>query len=414
MEQPSGFVDQRYPHHVCKLQKSIYGLKQALRAWFNKLANTLLALNNILTGNNVPAMTQLVHCLQQHFTMKDLGSLNFFLGIHAQYMTNGMLLSQSKYTLDLLSRFKMKEAKPAKTPLPAGSQLSQQHGDPLENATEYRQLVGALQYLTLIRPDISFSVNQLCQFMHNPTSTHWTTAKRVLRYLKGSLNHGLMFTKGSLTLNAYSDSDWARNPDDRRSITGYAIYLGPCLISWSAKKQTVVSKSSTEAEYRSLALTTAELYWIRMLLQELKVPITIAPTLWCDNLRALSLATNPIFHARTKHIEVDYHFIKEKVVNKDITTRYLSTIDQVVDIFTKGLTSARFLLLRDKLKVIASPISLQGDVKVSRVSSASDGGLTNGLTQGHIQLDNEGNGALTSVLTNGIDSRLHSWKDRSR
>ncbi|KAF5480319.1 hypothetical protein F2P56_001079 [Juglans regia] len=154
----------------------------------------------------------------------------------------------------------MKEAKPAKTPLPAGSQLSQQHRDPLENATKYRQLVWALQYLTLTRLDISFSINQLCQFMHNPTFAHGTTAKRVLRYLKGSLNHGLMFTKGSLTLNIYRDSDWAGNPDDRRSTIGYAIYLGPCLISWSVKKQTVVSTSSIEAEYRSLALTNAELY----------------------------------------------------------------------------------------------------------------------------------------------------------
>ncbi|KAG6644158.1 hypothetical protein CIPAW_08G036000 [Carya illinoinensis] len=121
--------------------------------------------------------------------------------------------------------------------LTAGSQLSQNNGDPLENATEYRQLVGALQYLTLTRPYISFTVNQLCPFMHTPTSAHWTAAKRVLRYLKGSLNHGLLFTKGSLTLNAYSDSDWAGSPDDRRSTIGYAIYLGSCLISWSAKKQ---------------------------------------------------------------------------------------------------------------------------------------------------------------------------------
>ncbi|XP_035541384.1 uncharacterized mitochondrial protein AtMg00810-like [Juglans regia] len=317
-------------------------------------------------------MRGLINYLKQHFAMKDLGSLSFFLGIHVQYLTNGMLLSQSKYALDLLSQFKMTEAKPAKTPIPAGSQLSKHHGDPLENATEYRQLVGALQYLTLTRPDISFTVNQLCQFMHNPSTVHWTAAKRVLRYLKGSLNHGLLFTKGSLTLNAYSDSDWAGNPDDRRSTIGYAIYLGPCLISWSAKKQTMVSKSSIEAEYRSLALTIGEVYWLRMLLKELQVPLDTTPTLWCDNLRALSLATNPVYHAKTKHIEVDYHFIREKVVNKDITTRYLSTIDQVVDIFTKGLTSARFLLLRYKLRVTTSPINLQGDVR--RNSAGQDQG----------------------------------------
>jgi hypothetical protein len=220
-----------------------------------------------------------------------------------------------------------------------------------------------LQYCTLTRPDISFAVNQLCQFLHSPTTTHWTAAKRVLRYLKGSLNHGLHFGKGSLHLNAYSDSDWAGNPDDRRSTTGYALFLGPCLVSWCAKKQPVVSKSSTEAEYRSLAFATAELRWLRMLFQELDLYLHSPPTLWCDNLGALALASNPVYHARTKHIEVDYHFIREKVVNKEITTRYLSTHDQVADIFTKGLTTNRFLLLRDKLRVCSPPISLWGDVR---------------------------------------------------
>jgi hypothetical protein len=129
--------------------------------------------------------------------------------------------------------------------------------------------VGALPYCTLTKPGIAFTVNQLCQFMHSPITTHWTAAKRVICYLKGSFNHGLQFSKGSLQLNAYSDSNWAGNPDDRRSTTGYALFLGPCLISWSDKKQHVVSKSSTKAEYRSLAFATAELFWLRMLFQEL-------------------------------------------------------------------------------------------------------------------------------------------------
>jgi hypothetical protein len=396
MEQPPGFIDSKFPHHVCKLQKSIYGLKQAPRAWFTKLATTLLALgfseskvdyslfilhrsdvhlflliyvdDIIVTGNSLSAITHLISCLKQSFAMKDLGPLHYFLGIHVQPLLGGLHLSQTKYVSELLDRVHMTRAKPAKTPIPAGSQLSQHDGDPLPNATEYRHLVGALQYCTLTRPDISFAVNQLCQFMHSPTTTHWTAAKRVLRYLKGSINHGLHFAKGSLHLNAYSDSDWAGNPDDRRSTTGYALFLGPCLISWCAKKQSVVSKSSTEAEYRSLALATAELYWLRMLLQELQVFLSSSPTLWCDNLGALALASNPVYHAHTKHIEVDYHFIREKVVNKDITTRYMPTLDQIADIFTKGLTTNRFLLLRDKLKVCSPPISLRGDVRLHEPS----------------------------------------------
>jgi hypothetical protein len=200
--------------------------------------------------------------------------------------------------------------------------------------------------------------------MYSPTTTHWTAAKRVLRYLKGSINHGLNFTKGFLHLNAYSDLDWAGNPDDRRFTTGCDLFLGPCLISWCAKKQPIVSKSSTEAEYRALAFATAELCWLRMLLQELKIFLNCYPTLWCDNLGALALAFNLVYHTCTKHIEVDYHFIHEKVVNKDVTTRYLPTLDQLVDIFTKDLTTAWFLLLRDKLKVCSPPIRLQGDVRL--------------------------------------------------
>jgi hypothetical protein len=194
--------------------------------------------------------------------------------------------------------------------------------------------------------------------MHKPTTDYWSATKRVLRYLKGSIGHGLFFGKGSLTLNAFSDSDWVGNPDDRRSTTGYAIFLCPSLISWSAKKQHVVSESRTEAKYCSIAFAVAELYWLCMLFQDLRVPLSVPPTLWCDNMGALSLASNPVYHARTKHIEVDYHFTREKVVRKDIVLRYISTLHQPTNLFTKGLTSYQFLMLRDKLRLCSPYISL--------------------------------------------------------
>jgi hypothetical protein len=147
------------------------------------------------------------------------------------------------------------------------------------------------------------------------------------------------------------------------------VFLGPCLVSWSAKKQVVVSRSSTEAEYRALALTTAELFWLRMLFKELGICLHRAPTLWCDNVSALALASNPVFHARTKHIEVDYHFIREKVVNGDILLKFISTLDQTADIFTKRLSKAQFAALKSKLMVTSLPIRLRGDVSV-RISSA--------------------------------------------
>jgi hypothetical protein len=204
--------------------------------------------------------------------------------------------------------------------------------------------------------------------MHSPTTTHWTATKRVLRYVKGSLSHGLSYTRssvGPLHLQAFCDSDWSGNPDDRRSTSGFGVYLGNCLVSWSAKKQAVVSLSSTESEYRAMAITTAELYWLRMLFKELGVALPHAPVLWCDNVSALTLASNLVYHARTKHIEVDYHFVREKVVNGDIRIKFISTDDPIADIFTKGLSTARFNLLKSKLMVEPSPISLRGDVSVS-------------------------------------------------
>jgi len=142
------------------------------------------------------------------------------------------------------------------------------------------------------------------------------------------------------------------------------VFLGESLLSWSAKKQPVVSRSSTEAEYRSLALVTAELFWLRMLFCELHIPLPTTPVIWCDNVSALALAFNPVYHARTKHIEVDYHFVREKVLNKDISLAFISTADQIADVFTKGLPAARFHFLKSKLKVTSSPVSLRGDVKL--------------------------------------------------
>jgi hypothetical protein len=198
--------------------------------------------------------------------------------------------------------------------------------------------------------------------MRSPTSTHWTGAKQVLRYLKGTIDFVLHYTLGSLHLSGFYDSDWAGNSDDRRSTTGFGIFLGSNLISWSSKKQHVVSRSSTEVEYRAMALTTSDLYWLRMLFQELQVSLPSSPTIWCDNSGALSIASNHVSHARTKHIEVDIHFIREKVTNRDIQLRYISTLDQIVDIFTKGLAADRFCFLHDKLPVVP-PISLRGGVK---------------------------------------------------
>ncbi|KAL4014841.1 hypothetical protein IC575_027059 [Cucumis melo] len=220
---------------------------------------------------------------------------------------------------------------------------------PFNDPSIYCRLVGSLQYLTFTRPDIAFFVNCVSQFIHKPTVIHFSAVKRILRYLRGTPTLGIKFRKGSFSLQTFCDSNWAGDTYDRCSTSGFIAFLGSNPISWSSKKQSTVSRSSTEAEYRSLATTTVDLYWIRQLVCDLHVPLKTSPTLWYDNVSAISLAHNPIFHARTKHIKIDYHFVWKKVLRKDISFRYISSNNQLADILTKPLLSPTFLRLRDKL-----------------------------------------------------------------
>jgi hypothetical protein len=174
------------------------------------------------------------------------------------------------------------------------------------------------------------------------------------------MDHGLCFTRGSLDFHAYSDSDWAGDPDDRCSTTGYGVFLGSCLISWCAKKKSIVSRNSIEAEYRALAMAVVELYWSPMLFKDLQLPILSPSIIWCDNIGAITLAFNPVFHTRTKHIKVDVHFIRERVANKDVYLKFISIVDQVANIFTKGLPSIHFNFFKDKLMACLPPHQLEG------------------------------------------------------
>ncbi|KAH7839971.1 hypothetical protein Vadar_010790 [Vaccinium darrowii] len=194
--------------------------------------------------------------------------------------------------------------------------------------------------------------------MHAPTAAHFVLVKRILRYIKGTITHGLHFTPSPLVLTAYADADWAGDSTDRRSTTGFCIFLGSNLVSWCAKKQATVARSSTEAEYRALAQCTTDIVWLHQLLTELQVASHTPYVLWCDNSSAIALAHNPVFHARTKHIEVDYHFIREKVVDKLVQVLHVGTAAQLADIFTKPLSVARFLFLKGKLMIGASPSSV--------------------------------------------------------
>lgn len=216
-------------------------------------------------------------------------------------------------------------AKPFSYPTTSSPKLSFENSKLLSDPSEYRRVVVLLQYCTILHPDIAYGVNQLCQFMQNPCEPHWIVIKHVLRYLKGSIDYNLYFTLNAINLQVSCDFDWAGNLDDHWSTAGYGIFPRQNLITWIAKKQLIVSKSSTEAEYHSLAITTIEIYWIQMLMKELGLLLPSTLTIWHDSIGAIALASNPVFHAWTKYVEVDYHFIREKVLDKDIQVKHIYT-----------------------------------------------------------------------------------------
>jgi histone deacetylase 1/2 len=382
MTQPPGF-DSTDSSLVCKLHKALYGLKQAPRQWFERLQGALLQLgfhsskcdpslftyqsqdntvyllvyvdDIIITSNNSSLLQSLIQKLNHAFSLKHLGTLDYFLGIEVnQLPTGSLLLTQSKYIRDLLHRTNMLDSAAVSTPMQSTCKLSKDGSPALSDPYMYRSVVGALQYATLTRPEISYAVNKVCQFMSHPLEVHWVAVKRILRYLKGTLHHGLHLSPAAPShlpsLKAFCDADWASDPDDRRSTSGAPIYFGPNLISWWSRKQPVVARSSTEAEYRSLAHATAELLWVQTLLTELHVSFT-SPVIYCDNLSAVSLAHNPVMHARTKHMEIDLFFVREKVLSKQLSVKHIPGTDQWADALTKPRSSSKFLELRPKLKV---------------------------------------------------------------
>ncbi|KAK3000686.1 hypothetical protein RJ639_022139 [Escallonia herrerae] len=306
----------------------------------------------ILAGNNSIACSSFKKYLNDCFKLKDLGPLKYFLGIEAARGPRGLFLSQRKYALDILSESDLSASKPAAFPMEQNHSLALAGSPLLSDPGPYRRLIGRLVYLTITRPDICYAVHVLSQFMQSPRSQHWDTALRVLRYLKAAPGQGLFLPANSpLQIYAFCDSDWASCPLTRRSVTGYFVSLGNSPISWRTKKQPTVSRSSAEAEYRSMAVTTCELTWLKSFLLSLDVHHDRPMRLFCDNQAALHIASNPVFHERTKHIEIDCHYVREQLLVGDISTAHVRTAQEVADIFTKALGRHQFHYLCGKLGI---------------------------------------------------------------
>lgn len=308
MEQPPGFVAQGEYGKVCKLKKSLYGLKQSPRAWFGKFSqaiekfgmkqsksdNSVFYRNEkgilillivyvddiIITGNDRRGISSLKTFIHSQFHTKELGELNYFLGIEVIRENGKICLSQRKYTLDLLKETGKLGAKPCNTPILVNTVLTKE-GELFEDPEKYRRLVGKLNYLVVTRPDIAYSVSMVSQFMTSHTVDHWNSLNQILCYLKNTVGQCIEYTnQGHNKIEAFADADWAGSKVDRRSTTGFCVLMGGNLISWKSKKQNVVSRSSAESKYRSMANTVCELMWIKHLMDEIGLKCELPMRLW--------------------------------------------------------------------------------------------------------------------------------------
>lgn len=257
--------------------------------------------------------------------------------------------------MELLERANMSNCNPSRTPADTQSKLDPS-GPPVSDPSLYRSLAGGLQYLTFTSSDLSYVVQQIFLFMHDPREPHLHALKRILRYVRGTLDYGLQLHPSSTTgLIAYSDADWGGCPSTRRSTSGYCVFLGDNLLSWSSKRKPTVSRSSAEAEYRGVANAVAETCWLRNLLRELQSPLAKATIVYCDNVSSVYLSSNPVQHQRTKHIEMDIHFVRDKVATGQIRVLHVPSSLQYADIFTKGLPSSLFTDFRSSLSIFPRP-----------------------------------------------------------
>ena len=354
MRIPHGYSHIQHANHVCKLRKTLYGLKQSSRAWFGKFSLTMTrfgyAQSNgnhslfykhaqerkitilviyvddiIITGSDMEERIRLEQTLMNEFAITKVGRMKYFLGIEVAYSKNGIILSQQKYILDLLTDTGFINCQPAETPIEVNHKLTLNKDEQETNIRNYQRLIERLIYLAHTRPDISYVVNTLSQVMHSPRISHLQAAHRVLRYLKGTTGWCLHFKhQGMMSLDTYTDYDFVSSLVDRRSTTRYCVFLARNLVTWRSKKQEVVARSSTEAEFRELAHGLTEIMRIKGIYKDLKIEPQGPTRVFCDNQSTIKVAHNPVQHDKMKHVSIDRHYVKETIEENNISIPYIS------------------------------------------------------------------------------------------
>jgi hypothetical protein len=377
-EQPARFEKQNSTNKVYLLKKALYGLKQARRAWYTRLDNHLLSLgfkrsmnevtfyvkhvdghklivsvyvdDLLITGDKEQLVEEFKTNIKDKFEMNELGLLTYFLGMEVTQSDQGYFLYKKCFSLKILNNFAMANCKPVSTPMIQGQKLIKEDRAPKTDGKAYRSLVGSLLYLTATRPDILFAVNYLSRFMQNPSQIHFLAAKRVLRYLKGTVGFGMHFVKSSsVNLVGFSDSDWGGSDEGMMSTSGYCFAMGNSVFCWNSKKQSVVAHFTAEAENIAAYVAAKQLIWLRKMLSDLDCNHQNSTVLFCDNTSAIAISKNSVFHDMTKHMKIKFHAIRQFQQEGELELRYCTSEEQLADLFTKPLTKNIFEDLRGRI-----------------------------------------------------------------
>ncbi|GJR10078.1 putative ribonuclease H-like domain-containing protein [Tanacetum coccineum] len=369
VHQPPGFVDPAHPNKVYKVVKALYGLHQAPRAWYETLSSFLLEngfrrgtidktlfikknksdimlvqvyVDDIIFGSTKKSMcTEFEEVMHKRFQMSSMGELTFFLGLQVKQQPDGIFISQDKYVADILKKFDFCSIKTATTPIESNKPLVKDEDGVEVDVHEYRSMIGSLMYLTASRPDIMFAVCACARFQVTLKASHLHAVKRIFRYLKHQPKLGLWYPRDSpFELEAFSDSDYAGASLDRKSTTGGCQFLGRRLISWQCKKQTIVANSTTEAEYVAAAHCCGQVLWIQNQMMDYGFNF-MNTKIHIDNESTICVVKNPVYHSRTKHIEIRHHFIRDCYEKRLIDVLKIHTDSNVADLLTKGFDVTR-------------------------------------------------------------------------